>query len=180
MLRNKPAGPVLLGLLFMGLGKAGPGLPAAGTRPWLRVLLSTMLVCILAFPFCSLMAWVWMYTKKLSFLYGLSQALGLTTGPYLVWLAAAYCILYGLARRKRTKSVGVLLDEASRFCVPYLFVWLLPVGWPFVMMLVRFVLHPAPWTDVLGYYLFCGVPLLFVAFGITLLLLGPRTASRDV
>lgn len=178
MLRKEPIGSVLLALLFMGLGKAGPNFLEPRPRPCLRVLVSTALVCILAFPFCSLMAWVWMHTKELSFLYGLSQAFGLTAGPYLVWLAAAYCILYGLARRKRTKSAGVLLDEASRFCVPYLFVWLLPVGWPFVMMFVWFGLLPAPWPNALGYYLFCGVPLLFVAFGITLLLLGPKTDSR--
>jgi len=174
MLREEPISPGLFGLLFIGLGKARPNPLEPGPRPWLRVMLSTMLVGIVTFPLCLLMAWVWMYTRNLSLSCGLAQAMALIAGPYLAWVAAVYCVLHCLVRRKRPESPAVLLDEASRFCIAYVLAWSLPVGWPFLMIFVWSVLDTAQ-NAVLGSYLTCGVPLLFMALGITLLLLGIRS-----
>jgi hypothetical protein len=178
MPREEPIAPGLLGLLFMGLGKADPKLSDPRPRPWLRVLASTALICILALPLCALMAWVWMYTKWLSFPCGLARALLLTVGPYFLWLAVVWCTLRCLAGRTCAKGAGALLDEASRFCVAYMLTWSLPVAWPFLMLFVWTVLLSAPRAHALGYYLFCGVPLLFMVLGLTLLLLGLKRATK--
>ena len=165
-------GQEFLGFLFPGLGKAWSSALEARHMPWVSVTLSLGLVCMFALPLCFLMAWVWMYTRNLTFSYGVAQAMGLTAGPYLAWLAAVYCILHCLLRRKRTESPAVLLNSASRFWVPYLLAWPLAIGWPFMMMLVWFLAFGGPRAGILGYYLFSGVPLLVGACGITLLLLG--------